>query len=85
MQQAIEFRLLFGRKRRGSRGVAFLGAAGWTNDLVLKVLITQWVLKVSWEAILTPVTYAVVGFLKRREGLDVYDRKTDFTPFKASV
>jgi len=65
--------------------LAFLGAAGWTNDLVLKVLITQWVLKVSWEAILTPVTYAVVGFLKRREGLDVYDRKTDFTPFKASV
>ena len=61
--------------------LAFLGAAGWTNDLVLKVLITQWVLKVSWEVILTPVTYAVVGFLKRREGFDVYDEKTEFTPF----
>ena len=61
--------------------LAFLGAAGWTNDLVLKVLVTQWVLKVSWEVILTPVTYAVVGFLKHREGIDVYDEKTEFTPF----
>lgn len=65
--------------------LAFLGAEGWTNDLVMKVLVTQWVLKVGWEAILTPATYAVVGFLKRREGLDVYDRETDFTPFKTSV
>ena len=61
--------------------LAFLGAAGWTNDLVLKVLVTQWVLKVSWEVLLTPATYAVVGFLKRREGVDVYDGKTEFTPF----
>lgn len=65
--------------------LAFWGAAGWTNDLVLKVLITQWVLKVSWEVILTPVTYSVVGFLKRREGVDVYDEGTDFTPFTARV
>lgn len=65
--------------------LAFWGAAGWTNDLVLKVLVTQWVLKVSWEVILTPVTYAVVGFLKRREGVDVFDEGTDFTPFRTRV
>jgi uncharacterized integral membrane protein (TIGR00697 family) len=65
--------------------LAFWGASGWTNDLVLKVLVTQWVLKVSWEALLTPVTYAVVGFLKRREGVDVYDERTDFTPFRTAV
>jgi len=65
--------------------LAVWGAAGWTNDLVLQVLVTQWVLKVSWEAILTPVTYAVVGFLKRREGVDVYDTSTDFTPFRTQV
>lgn len=65
--------------------LAFLGAVGWTNDLVLKVLVTQWILKVSWEAILTPATYAVVGFLKRREGIDVYDEGTDFTPFRMQV
>jgi uncharacterized integral membrane protein (TIGR00697 family) len=65
--------------------LAFWGAAGWTNDLVLQVLVTQWVLKVSWEALLTPVTYAVVGFLKRHEGVDVYDTSTDFTPFRTRV
>jgi uncharacterized integral membrane protein (TIGR00697 family) len=65
--------------------LAFWGAAGWTNDLVVKVLLTQWVLKVSWEALLTPVTYAQVGFLKRREGVDVYDERTDFSPFRAKI
>jgi uncharacterized integral membrane protein (TIGR00697 family) len=65
--------------------VAFLGAEGWTTDLVVKVLFTQWVLKVSWEVILTPFTYVVVGWLKRREGIDVYDEATDFTPFRAKL
>lgn len=65
--------------------LAFLGAAGWTDALVVKVLFTQWVLKVGWEAVLTPLTYAVVGWLKRREGVDVYDEGTDFTPFRAKI
>lgn len=65
--------------------LAFLGAAGWTGALVAKVALTQWVLKVGWEVILTPLTYAVVGWLKRREGIDVFDAGTDFTPFRASV
>jgi uncharacterized integral membrane protein (TIGR00697 family) len=65
--------------------LAFLGASGWTGRQVLIVLATQWALKVSWEVLLTPVTYAVVGFLKRREGIDVYDNATDFTPFRAKV
>jgi hypothetical protein len=43
------------------------------------------VLKVSWEALLTPFTYAVVGFLKRREGIDVFDEHTDFSPFRARL
>lgn len=65
--------------------LAFWGAAGWSNDLVLQVLATQWALKVGWEALLTPVTYLVVGWLKRREGVDVFDEATDFTPFAARV
>ena len=65
--------------------LAFWGAAGWTNELVVQVMLTQWALKVAWEALLTPVTYAVVGTLKRREGVDVYDEATDFTPFAARV
>ena len=64
---------------------AFLGAAGWSNHLVIQVLLTQWLLKVSWEVLLTPLTYAVVGFLKRREGYDVFDERTDFSPFATAL
>jgi queuosine precursor transporter len=63
--------------------LAFYGV--WDNATLLTVLATQFALKVAWEALLTPVTYAVVGWLKRREGIDVYDTGTDFTPFKAGV
>jgi uncharacterized integral membrane protein (TIGR00697 family) len=65
--------------------LAFWGAAGWTGELVIVVLFTQWGLKVAWEALLTPLTYAAVGWLKRREGIDVYDTATDFTPFRTRV
>ena len=47
--------------------LAFFGVLD--SETLLKVMLTQWVLKVAWEALLTPVTYAVVGFLKRREGV----------------
>lgn len=59
--------------------IAFLGV--WSTEDVLKVLITNYLLKVTWEAVLTPVTYRIVGFLKQAEGVDVYDRETNFTPF----
>ncbi len=65
--------------------LAFVGAPDWPADAMLKVMVSQFILKVSWEALLTPITYAVVGFLKRREGVDVYDEDTDFSPFKARV
>jgi uncharacterized integral membrane protein (TIGR00697 family) len=65
--------------------LAFWGATGWTTDLVVTVLFTQWALKVSWEVLLTPLTYWVVGTLKRAEGVDVFDTDTDFTPFRARV
>jgi uncharacterized integral membrane protein (TIGR00697 family) len=55
------------------------------NATLIKVLATQWALKVGWEVVLTPVTYAVVGWLKRREGVDVFDEGTDFTPFRARL
>ena len=63
--------------------LAFLGV--FETETALKLMATQWVLKVAWEALLTPVTYAVVGWLKRKEGVDVFDRGTDFTPFRADV
>ncbi|MFN2099932.1 queuosine precursor transporter [Altererythrobacter sp. MF3-039] len=62
--------------------VAFLGI--WTTEAVLIVMVTNWLLKVLWEAVLTPVTYMVVGWLKRREGVDIFDEGTDFSPFAKS-
>ncbi|MGB8327433.1 MAG: queuosine precursor transporter [Steroidobacteraceae bacterium] len=59
--------------------IAFYGL--WQNHLLLQVMATQYVLKSAWEAIVTPVTYRVVAFLKRAEHEDFYDRDTDFTPF----
>lgn len=59
--------------------LAFYGI--WSNEQLLTILVTQFVLKVGWEALLTPVTYWVVGRLKRAEGVDIFDRDTDFTPF----
>jgi uncharacterized integral membrane protein (TIGR00697 family) len=61
--------------------LAFLGVAGWTTHAVIALAITQWIIKTLWEVVLTPVTYAIVGFLKRREGVDVFDTDTDFSPF----
>ncbi|HEX4024889.1 MAG TPA: queuosine precursor transporter [Steroidobacteraceae bacterium] len=45
------------------------------------LMLTQYLLKSGWEIVMTPVTYRVVGFLKRTEHEDYYDRDTDFTPF----
>lgn len=61
--------------------LAFYGLAGWPPEQLMQVVISQWLIKTLWEALLTPVTYAVVGFLKRREGAEIFDADTDFSPF----
>ncbi len=38
--------------------------------------------KVLYEAVASPLTYLIVGFLKRKEGVDYYDIETDFSPFR---
>ena len=63
--------------------IAFFGI--WETEQVFLVLATNWAMKVAWEAVLTPATYGVVGALKRREGVDVFDEGTDFNPFGAKV
>ncbi len=60
--------------------IAFYGF--WPNDLLIKVLITNYALKVIWETVATPLTYKVVAHLKKAENEDYYDVKTNFTPFK---
>jgi queuosine precursor transporter len=59
--------------------IAFLGI--WSTEQVLTVMVTNWLLKVVWEAVLTPATYAVVAWFKANEGVDVYDTGTEFSPF----
>lgn len=63
--------------------LAFYGLAGWPIEQLWQVVVSQWLIKTGWEALLTPVTYWVVGFLKRREGVEVFDTDTDFSPFGA--
>jgi len=64
--------------------LAFYGLAGWPIEQLWQVVLSQWVIKTAWEALLTPVTYQVVRFLKRREGVEVFDTGTSFSPFAAS-
>ena len=64
--------------------LAFYGLAGWPIEQLWQVVISQWLIKTLWEALLTPVTYQVVGFLKRREGVEVFDTGTSFSPFAAT-
>lgn len=59
--------------------IAFLGV--WSPELLLAVMAGNYAMKVGWEVVMTPVTYAVVGWLKRAEREDWYDRDTDFSPF----
>ena len=60
--------------------IAFFGVFPWHDVLV--AILCEWLAKCALEAFATPLTYAVVGFLKRQEGIDHYDRATDFRPFK---
>jgi queuosine precursor transporter len=63
--------------------IAFGGV--WPLALVLRVSLWNYILKVAYEVLATPVTYAVVRALKRAEQEDFYDRDTDFNPFRLSV
>ena len=63
--------------------VAFLWV--WETELVLTVMVSNYLLKVLWETLMTPLTYRIVNFLKRAEDEDYYDRGTNFTPFSLQV
>jgi queuosine precursor transporter len=61
--------------------LAFYGAPGWTNEQIVNLMIGNYFIKVLWEVFATPFTYLIVGFLKRAEHEDYYDKDTDFNPF----
>ncbi len=54
-------------------------------EIMLSLIVTNYILKVGFEALLTPLTYRVVNALKAAENEDYFDRHTDFNPFKLSV
>jgi hypothetical protein len=61
--------------------LAFYNSGIIPNDKLPAIMLAQFVLKVAVEVVLTPVTYKVVGALKRAENEDYYDRNTNFSPF----
>jgi uncharacterized integral membrane protein (TIGR00697 family) len=62
--------------------IAFWGVL--PSSLLIAVIISNYVFKVGVEVIMTPVTYQIVGFLKKKENEDYYDFKTNFNPFSSS-
>jgi hypothetical protein len=60
--------------------LAFIGTIPLTE--LTSTIVAQWLVKSAYEAAVTPLTYIVIKFLKRQEGLDVYDYDTDFHPLR---
>jgi uncharacterized PurR-regulated membrane protein YhhQ (DUF165 family) len=60
--------------------LAFIGTIPLT--MLVGAIVVQWLSKSAYEAIITPLTYVVVNFLKKREGLDVFDTDTRFNPLR---
>ncbi len=58
--------------------VAFAGTPAGAN--LMELIVTQWLVKVLYETAATPVTYAAVTYVKRREGVDAYDRQVSLNP-----
>lgn len=58
---------------------AFYGTR--STQMIWKLILSGYLIKVVYETLMTPVTYAVVGFLKRSEGVDAFDYRTNFNPF----
>ena len=58
--------------------LAFVGTM--PGAALVTTIVTQWLFKSAYEAVVTPLTYVVINFLKRHEGLDVYDHDTRFNP-----
>jgi queuosine precursor transporter len=59
------------------------GVFPWS--LAVTIIVSNYIFKVGIEVLATPLTYWVVGFLKRAEHEDYYDYHTNFNPFKIGV
>jgi hypothetical protein len=67
----------------GLDSLIFVSIAFWgiiPAAAIVSSIVTQWLFKVAYEVLATPLTYVVVNFLKRQEGIDIFDRETSFNP-----
>ncbi len=60
--------------------IAFYGL--YSNVLLISIIVSNYIFKIIVEVAATPATYKMVSFLKRKENMDYYDRKTSFNPFR---
>jgi len=60
--------------------IAFAGVLPFS--VLGTMILSHWLVKTAYEVVVTPLTYGVVGYLKRKEGIDVYDYGTDFNPLR---
>jgi queuosine precursor transporter len=63
--------------------LAFYGV--FPDGLLVKLMITNYFIKVGWEVAATPLTYRVVAWFKKQEGIDHFDTATQFTPFSLKI
>lgn len=62
--------------------IAFAGTT--PIAVMMSAIVTQWIFKVVYEALATPLTYTVVNYIKEQEGIDVYDEDTSFNPLNVT-
>jgi uncharacterized integral membrane protein (TIGR00697 family) len=70
---------------QGLDSLVFITAAFWgtiPGAGLASAVVTQWLMKTAYETLATPLTYGVVNYLKRIEGVDVFDYETQFNPLK---
>ena len=57
-------------------------AGTFSPHKLVQIIVTGYLLKVAYEVLATPITYLIVNWLKRMEGVDTFDTHTNFNPFE---
>ena len=72
----------------GVDSILFCNIAFWNifpHNIILGIILTQYVFKLTYEIIMLPNTYYIVGFLKKLDQVDYYDFRTKFNPFSLAL
>ena len=69
----------------GFDSVIFITISFWgtmENSVVLKMIMYQYLFKVAYEVLFTPLTYVIVKWVKKKEGVDTFDYNVKYNPIK---